>query len=500
MKIAHIGAAAMAFSVVVTAAALGLLFVQDQRIGGLATLQAEGQARLAALVGVRQACDGMKVRALSWTLTRRAAQRGQYNEAKQACLGRIASLAQREPAAAALKTELERFAQLMEDVQSNMTDENRNSATATFQQQADPLARKLDTGFDSLQAAVSAATEETTRNLVEGSRRAVYLVSAACLLALGLLVAVLVLVRRRVVGPLVQASATARGLAEGDLTRPIRSTHDDEVGDLQRSLEQMRRAWVDALGRVRQTTGHIQDASAGIVDGSIALSERTDQAARNLQATAASMEQINATVAGSAQNASRANEVAQGTSQAATKGRHVMLQAVRSMTNLEAGSRRIAEITGLIDGIAFQTNLLALNAAVEAARAGDQGRGFAVVACEVRALAQRSAEAAKESKLLIGSAVERVESGSRQVGEAGRTMTDIVQSVQRVTDIIGEITSAANEQSQGIDQVNGSVQQIDEMTRQNAALVEQATAAAHSLHEQAAALSGVLGRFSLQGR
>ncbi len=170
------------------------------------------------------------------------------------------------------------------------------------------------------------------------------------------------------------------------------------------------------------------------------------------------------------------------------------------MDEIHASSRRIADIIGTIDGIAFQTNILALNAAVEPARAGEQGRGFSVVAGEVRALAQRSAEAAKESKLLIGSAVERVESGSRQLGEAGRTMTDIVQSVQRVTDIIGEITSAANEQSQGIDQVNGPVQQIDEMTRQNAALVEQATAAAHSLHEQAAALSGVLGRFSLQGR
>jgi len=497
MKIAHIGAAAMAFSVVVTAAALGLLFVQDQRIGGLATLQAEGQARLAALVGVRQACDGMKVRALSWTLTRRAAQRGLYNEAKQACLGRIGSLAQREPAAAALKTELERFAQLMEDVQSNMTDENRNSATATFQQQADPLARKLDTGFDSLQAAVSAATEEATRNLVEGSRRAVYLVSAACLLALGLLVAVLVLVRRRVVGPLVQASATARGLAEGDLTRPIRSTHDDEVGDLQRSLEQMRRAWVEALGRVRQTTGHIQDASAGIVDGSIALSERTDQAARNLQATAASMEQINATVVGSAQNASRANEVAQGTSQAATEGRHVMLQAVRSMTNLEAGSRRIAEITGLIDGIAFQTNLLALNAAVEAARAGDQGRGFAVVASEVRTLAQRAQAAAREIRGIVNDSTEHVVEGSRLVNDAGTTMEGIVQQIEHLSELMREIASSTVEQRSGVGFVSDAVTQLDRMTQHNAGLAAQSGEAASSLREQVQVLDRVVSVFKL---
>jgi methyl-accepting chemotaxis protein len=463
MKIAHIGAAAMAFSAVVTVAALGLLVAQERRIGSLSALQAEGQTRLSALVGARQACDGMKVRALSL----------------------------------ALKAELEQFAQVMEEVQANMTDENRNSATATFQQQADPLARKLDTGFDELQAAVSAATEEATRNLMEGSRRAVYTVSAACLLALALLVAVLALVRRRVVMPLVQASAAARGLADGDLTVSIPGTQRDEMGDLQRSLEQMRCAWVDALARVRQTTGHIQEASVHIVEGSSALSQRTGQAARNLQETAASMEQINATVTGNAHNAGRASELAQGTSATATQGRRVMLEAVRSMANLEAGSRRIAEITGLIDGIAFQTNLLALNAAVEAARAGDQGRGFAVVAAEVRTLALRARAAANDIRGIVNESTDHVAAGSRLVNDAGATMEGVVQRIEHLSELMREIASSTAEQRSGVGIVNEAVTELDRMTQNNAGLAAQSGRAASSLREQVQVLDRVVSVFKL---
>ena len=217
----------------------------------------------------------------------------------------------------------------------------------------------------------------------------------------------------------------------------------------------------------------------------------------SLEQTAASMEELTSTVKQNAQNARQANELAQSASQVAIKGGSVVGQVVDTMASINASSRKVMDIISVIDGIAFQTNILALNAAVEAARAGEQGRGFAVVASEVRSLAGRSAEAAKEIKGLIGASVDKVEGGAKLVADAGRTMTEIVASVQRVSDIIGEITAASAEQSQGIGEVSSSVSQLDQMTQQNAALVEQSAAAAESLREQAAQLSGFVGRFRL---
>ena len=222
------------------------------------------------------------------------------------------------------------------------------------------------------------------------------------------------------------------------------------------------------------------------------------RAASNLQQTASSMEQITATVKQSADSARQANQLAASASETAARGGAVVGQVVATMADISASSKKIADIIGVIDGIAFQTNILALTAAVEAARAGEQGRGFAVVASEVRSLAQRSAEAAKEIKGLIGASVGKVQDGSKLVADAGRTMTEIVGSVQRVSDIIGEITAAAAEQSDGIGQINGSVNQLDQMTQQNAALVEESAAAAESLKEQAVRLSEVVATFRLE--
>lgn len=497
MKIAQTIVGMMGICAMLTVATLVLLEYQDRNISELAGLQTKGQADLGALVAARQDCDGMKVRALSWTLTRRAAQRGLYTEAKKSCLNRLDLIAKVEPAAAPLLAALTQFAQLMEDVQSNMTDENRNSATATFQQQADPLSRKIDQDFDRLQKTVAAATDLATQNQVSGSRMALYAVSAACVLALALGAATLALIRRRVVTPLVHARHTAGRLALGDLSVGIVSNHNDEMGDLLHSLEQMRCAWVDALSSVRQTTAHIQTASANIVEGSTALSERTDQAARNLQGTAASMEQINTTVSGSAQNATRASQVAQATASAAIEGRQVMLQAIQSMANIEQGSRRIAEITALIDGIAFQTNLLALNAAVEAARAGEQGRGFAVVAAEVRTLAQRSSVAAREIKSIVSDSSAQVESGSRMVSDAGSSMDSVVNQIEHLSTLMAEIASTTVEQRAGVGFVNTSVAQLDQMTQHNASLVADSSQAASSLQEQVEALDRVVSVFRL---
>ena len=305
------------------------------------------------------------------------------------------------------------------------------------------------------------------------------------------------LTQRRIVANINLGAQTAALVAEGRLDVQATSTDKDEVGDLLRALGSMVEKLRASIQTVQHATESIGTASAEIATGNQDLSSRTEQTASNLQQAASSMEQLTGTVKQSADSARQANQLASSAAEVAARGGVVVSQVVATMNDINASSKKIADIIGVIDGIAFQTNILALNAAVEAARAGEQGRGFAVVASEVRSLAQRSAEAAKEIKGLIGASVEKVESGSKLVADAGRTMTEIVGSVQRVSDIIGEITAAATEQSQGIIEVNGSVAELDQMTQQNAALVEQSAAAAESLKEQAGRLSAVIGAFKL---
>jgi methyl-accepting chemotaxis protein len=266
-----------------------------------------------------------------------------------------------------------------------------------------------------------------------------------------------------------------------------------------RRLQEALRHIEAALVGVRGSADSIRTAAAEIAGGNADLSQRTEQAAGSLQRSAGSMEQLTANVRQSADAASQANQLASSAAQVAQRGGAVVAQVVSTMQDINGHSKKIADIIGTIDGIAFQTNILALNAAVEAARAGEQGRGFAVVAGEVRSLAQRSAEAAREIKALIGASVDKVESGTRLVADAGSTMNEIVASVQRVADIIGEVRAAAAEQSQGIGQVNGAVAQLDQMTRQNAALVEESTTAATSLNEQAVRLTALVATFKMNG-
>ncbi len=297
-------------------------------------------------------------------------------------------------------------------------------------------------------------------------------------------------------GPLVEAEALAGAIAEGDLSRVMtRVDGKDEASKLMQSLHRMQEALQTMVGQLRTAADSIRTASVEIATGNQDLSSRTEQTASNLQEAASSLVQLTGTVKQTADSARTANQLASSASGAAAKGGEVVSQVVSTMDEINTSSKRISDIIGTIDGIAFQTNILALNAAVEAARAGEQGRGFAVVAGEVRSLAQRSAEAAREIKTLIGASVERVETGARLVQEAGTTMSDIVSSVQRVTDIIGEITAASSEQSDGISQVNQGVSQLDQMTQQNAALVEQSAAAAESLKDQAERLGSVVDRF-----
>ncbi|WP_247652660.1 methyl-accepting chemotaxis protein [Ideonella aquatica] len=297
--------------------------------------------------------------------------------------------------------------------------------------------------------------------------------------------------------PMVQAREVALAIADGDLTRRIDARGQDELAELLRALDQMQGGLGRIVGRVREASESIRMGSGEVASGNADLNQRTEQAASSLQQTASSMEELTGSVRHSADNAQQASGLAQAATGVASHGGEVVAQVVQTMNEINAASHRIADIIGVIDGIAFQTNILALNAAVEAARAGESGRGFAVVAGEVRSLAQRSADAAREIKRLIGASVEQVENGSRLVGEAGATMQDIVASVQRVNDIIGEISHAAAEQSRGIGQVNAAVTDLDRVTQQNAALVEQSTAAAEHLRGQASTLAEVVGSFRL---
>ncbi|HSV51041.1 MAG TPA: methyl-accepting chemotaxis protein [Burkholderiaceae bacterium] len=294
-----------------------------------------------------------------------------------------------------------------------------------------------------------------------------------------------------------QARDLAERIARGDLSNDVDESQNDEVGQLVQAMGRMQDALRDLVRQVQQAAESISLASGEIATGNQDLSHRTEQTASNLQVAASSMAQLTDTVQQSAESSRQANQFANSAAEVAARGGSVVSQVVSTMGDINASSKKISDIIGVIDGIAFQTNILALNAAVEAARAGEQGRGFAVVASEVRSLAGRSAAAAKEIKELIGASVDKVEGGTRLVADAGKTMDEIVSSVRRVTDIIGEITAAASEQSNGIGQVSSSVRELDQMTQQNAALVEQSAAASESLKDQAMQLTRAVSQFKL---
>ncbi|HEX8884326.1 MAG TPA: methyl-accepting chemotaxis protein, partial [Noviherbaspirillum sp.] len=296
---------------------------------------------------------------------------------------------------------------------------------------------------------------------------------------------------------LAQALKLAQSVAEGDLTQEIRIESTDEIGELLHALRAMNAKLTTIVRQVRGGTDTIATASAQIAAGNMDLSSRTEQQASSLEETASSMEELASTVKQNADNARQANQLAVAASNVAVQGGEVITQVVDTMASIKDSSRKIVDIIAVIDGIAFQTNILALNAAVEAARAGEQGRGFAVVASEVRNLAQRAGAAAKEIKGLIDTSVNTVDAGSRLVGQAGETMEGIVDSVRRVTDMMAEIMAASQEQSSGIDQINQAVGQMDQVTQQNAALVEEAAAAAQSLQEQASTLAREVSIFRL---
>ena len=376
----------------------------------------------------------------------------------------------------------------------SLADEHAKAAEEV-RERVRPLQAELASKLDGMEKQVERLSEQRVAGAEArvNQTAAVVAVGSALLVVLGTIGSVLI--ARRIGRRLLSASNAMKSLAAGDLTVEVPVQGEDELAQLLVGINETMRRLRRVIGDIRTSVDSVSTASNEIAQGNADLSSRTEQQASNLQQTAASMEQMTSSVKQNTDAARQANQLAGAAAEVAAKGGVVVGQVVSTMGEIQAQSRKIADIINVIDGIAFQTNILALNAAVEAARAGEQGRGFAVVAGEVRNLAQRSAQAAREIKSLISNSVERVDSGSRLVNDAGTTMGEIVAQVKRVTDLIGEMTAATVEQASGISQVNQAVTQLDQMTQQNAALVEQSAAAAHSMREQAAKLAEAVAVF-----
>ena len=372
-------------------------------------------------------------------------------------------------------------------------DEAERLLRSDFQPAADAYLQTLQALLDHQRQRISEAAAGVQAEFERGRMQLAGLGGLAVLIAVALAVAI----TRSITSPLARAVHAVETVAAGDLTHRVHSDAQDETGQLLRALDGMGDQLRNVVGQVRQGADGVASASSQIASGNLDLSSRTEEQASALQQTAASMEQMTSTVRQNADNARTANQLAVSASELASRGGQVVDQVVGTMGDIHEASRKIVDIIGVIDAIAFQTNILALNAAVEAARAGEQGRGFAVVASEVRTLAQRSADAAKQIKDLITASVERVDAGHTLVEEAGVVMRDVVAGVRRVTDIVGEISAASQEQTQGLEQVQHAITQMDAVTQQNAALVEEAAAATRALEAQSVQLVQAMVHFQV---
>jgi methyl-accepting chemotaxis protein len=432
-----------------------------------------------------QLADAVKAAPVLW---------GQFRTSAGTLEGRSAELA------AAIEAELPQFQQFALTLDKAYASDDKAALQVLLEDEWPLVQQKIVKPLDAMMPSLSEEVARETAALGASARHFRDATAASAVLVLAVTLVIGALVIRSLVSGVGAAIGVAESLARGDLTQPPGERRGDELGQLLRALDVTVERLRGTIGDVRAGTGTIAITAREMSAGNADLSRRTEEQATSLEETASSLEELTSTVRRNAENARAARDVAVGAAGIAEQGGQVIAQVVQTMGSIGASSRRIVDITGVIDAIAFQTNILALNAAVEAARAGDQGRGFAVVAAEVRVLAQRSAASAKEIKELIAASVNEVQDGTRFVDAAGRTMADIVEAVQRVNGIIAEIAVASRQQAEGIAEVNLAMGQMDLVTQQNAALVEQASAAAESLNEQSQRLVRAVAVFRLEAK
>jgi methyl-accepting chemotaxis protein len=459
------------------------------------------QVQRDALGRIRTSCEAVTFKAVAWTLTRRSSQGRQYQEGKKACLDAVAqaqgALGESGKPLAALNDDLLRLAGLLEAIQSEHTDENKMVTVGRLEREVQPLTAAIHKQLDDLTRAADDQSAALMARALAQQERTLWIggiVGIAAVLTGAFLVHV---VTRRILLSVKDAVTMATALSQGDLGVAPQVQRSDEIGQLLAAMDQARRAWIAAIGDILTVTQYIAEAADGIANDAGTLNESSRHAASNLRETARSMSELLSTVEASTASARRVAELAGNATGSAHEGGAAMGEVVQTMDKLSAASAKIAEIVSVIDGIAFQTNLLALNAAVEAARAGEQGRGFAVVAAEVRALAQRSSQAAGQIRGLISSSVEGVQSGARRAAGASEKIAQVGQSIEQVSSMIDDVSAAAGRQSREIDAISRSIGELDGLTQSNTRMVGSWTDRATHLREEVQRLATLVGRFRL---
>ena len=480
---------------------MAMLVVQERQSREVFDQTRTAQEQRDLLGRIRTDCEGITFKAVAWTLTRRTSQARQYEEGKKACVDAVAEAARAMPhdrsAVDKLQAQVVQLASVLEAIQSDHTDENKMVTVGRLEREVQPLNASMRKSLDELSRTVDRQSAALTADALRQQQLTLWFGALIGLLAIAVGAFLVRIVSRRILDSVRDAVHMASALAQGDLGVAPRVRRRDEIGQLVTGMDQARQAWIAAIGEIVTVTRHIAEAAEEIARDAEMLNDRSMDASSNLRQTAASMTELVSTVEASTASARRAAELAHGATGSAHEGQAAMGEVVKRMDELSTASSRFGEIVAVIDSIAFQTNLLALNAAVEAARAGEQGRGFAVVAGEVRALAQRSSQAAGEIRGLIGSSVAGVETGARSAAGASEKIVHVGESIEEVSTMIADVSKAAGRQSQEIDQLSRSIGELDRLTESNTRMVGSWTDRAGHLRAELQRLAGLVQRFKL---